>query len=264
MSIDDGQTANYAARTDVGRIREHNEDSYCVNETLGLYVVADGMGGHASGEVASEIAVTVIEQQVKQGNSLLEAIEFAHLAVVQGVKEGAGKAGMGTTVVAILLQADGYTLAWVGDSRAYLWHGGLTPLSKDHSLVQMLLDLKQITEAEARVHPRKNVIYQNLGAMEVEKPQVSIKQGVLYKNQKIILCSDGLTDEIDEQQMSEIIAQASGDEEIAGQLVTAAVDNGGKDNVTVIVVSAPDDVAEKPAQDIVSTGIDEDTLEQGE
>ena len=160
MSIDDGQIVNYAARTDVGRIREHNEDSYCANEKLGLYVIADGMGGHASGEVASDIAVTVIEQQIEQGNSLLEAIELAHLAIVKGVKTGAGKAGMGTTVVAVLLQGDAYTLAWVGDSRAYLWHDGLSQLSKDHSLVQMLLDTKQITEAEARVHPRKNIIYQ--------------------------------------------------------------------------------------------------------
>jgi protein phosphatase len=245
MGIDDGQTANYAARTDVGRVREHNEDCLCVNQALGLYVIADGMGGHASGEVASDIAVTVIEQQVKQGNSLLEAIELAHLAIVKGVKTGAGKAGMGTTVVAVLLQGEAYTLAWVGDSRAYLWHDALSQLSKDHSLVQMLLDTHQLTEAEARVHPRKNIIYQNLGTTAVEKPEVSIKQGTLYKNQKIILCSDGLSDELDEKQMSEVIAQASGDEEIAGQLIAAAIDNGGKDNVSVIVISAPD-AAEKP------------------
>ena len=260
MSIDDGQTANYAARTDVGRIREHNEDSYCANEALGLYVVADGMGGHASGEVASDIVVTVIEQQIEQGNSLLEAIELAHLAIVEGVKTGVGKAGMGTTVVAVLLQGDEYTLAWVGDSRAYLWHDGLSQLSKDHSLVQMLLDTKQITEAEARVHPRKNIIYQSLGATEVEKLDVSVKQGVLYKDQKIILCSDGLSDEVDEKQMSEIIARANDNAAIAGQLVAAAIDNGGKDNVSVIVISAPDGATEMPVQDIASTGIDEDTL----
>ncbi len=248
MNIDDGSTASYAARTDIGRIREHNEDCYCVNEMLGLYVVADGMGGHASGEVASEIAVKAIEQQVKQGDSLVEAIELAHHAIVQGVKTGIGKAGMGTTVVAVLLQGSAYTLAWVGDSRAYLWHDGLSQLSKDHSLVQMLLDSKQITEAEARLHPRKNIIYQSLGAMEVEQAKVSMKQGVLYKNQKIILCSDGLSDEVDAQQMSEIIARSKNNKELVGQLVAAAIDNGGKDNVTVIVVSAPDEAPEKPAR----------------
>ena len=231
------KAANYAARTDVGKIREHNEDNYCVNQDLGLYVVADGMGGHASGEVASEIAVTAIEQRVKQGDSLVEAIEIAHLAIVKGVETGAGKSGMGTTIVAVQLKDDAYTLAWVGDSRAYLWGDAFLQISKDHSLVQMLLDSGQITEAEARVHPRKNIIYQNLGAVEVENLQVSMKQGILYKGQKIILCSDGLSDEVDDEQMREIIAQANGDEEIAEKLVDAAIDNGGNDNVSVIVIS---------------------------
>ena len=254
------QVANYAARTDVGKIREHNEDSYCVNQDLGLYVVADGMGGHASGEVASEIAVTAIEQQIKQGSSLVEAIEIAHLAIVKGVETGAGKPGMGTTVVAVQLQGDAYTLTWVGDSRAYLWDDGLSQISKDHSLVQMLLDSGQITQAEARVHPRKNIIYQNLGAVEVENLQVSMKQGVLYKNQKIILCSDGLSDEVDDEQMSEIIAQTNDNEEVVERLVEAAIDNGGNDNVSVIVISAPVDAPQKPAIDSSHSEMSKDTL----
>lgn len=258
------QAANYAARTDVGKIREHNEDSYCVNQDLGLYVVADGMGGHASGEVASEIAVTAIEHQIKQGDSLVEAIEVAHLAIVKGVETGAGKPGMGTTVVAIQLQDDAYTLAWVGDSRAYLWDDGLSQVSKDHSLVQMLLDTGQITPAEARDHPRKNIIYQNLGAMDVEGLQVSVKQGILYKDQKIILCSDGLSDEVDDEQMGEIIAQTNDNEETVVRLVEAAIDNGGKDNVSVIVVSASSDAAEKPAVDFVQSEMDKDTLVPGQ
>ncbi len=260
IKVDPGQTVNYAARTDVGRIREHNEDCYCVNQALGLYVVADGMGGHASGEVASEIAVTAIEQQIERGSSLVEAIEAAHLAIVQGVKTGAGKSGMGTTVVAVQLLHNTYTLAWVGDSRAYLWYDGLSQISKDHSLVQMLLDSKQITKAEARVHPRKNIIYQSLGAMDVERPKVSIKQGILYRNQKIILCSDGLSDEVDEEQMSEIIAQANDNEELVEQLVAAAIDNGGKDNVSVIVIAAPDDALEKPVGRFLQGEKSKDTL----
>ncbi len=260
MKIDSGQIANHAARTDVGKIREHNEDCYRVNEALGLYVVADGMGGHASGEVASEIAVNAIEHEIKQGRSLVEAIEIAHLEIVKGVSTGAGKSGMGTTVVAVLLQGSAYTLAWVGDSRAYLWDDGLSQISKDHSLVQMLLDSKQITEAEARVHPRKNIIYQNLGAMDVDRPQVSMKQGVLYKNQKIILCSDGLSDEVDDEQMSRIIAQTNNDETLVEQLVAAAIDNGGKDNVSVIAISVPDNAPEKPAQDVSPTEVNKDTL----
>jgi len=260
MNIDLGQAVNYAARTDVGRKREHNEDCYCVNENLGLYVVADGMGGHASGEVASEIAVTTIERQIQQGSTLVDAIEAAHLAIVKGVETGAGKPGMGTTVVAVQLQDNAYTLAWVGDSRAYLWDGSISQISKDHSLVQMLLDSKQITKAEARVHPRKNIIYQNLGSLEVENFQVSMKQGALYKSQKIILCSDGLSDEVDDEQMSEIIAQADSNEEIAKELVDAAINNGGNDNVSVIVISASDDAAEKPAANFIHSEVSKDTL----
>ena len=245
------QAVNYAVRTDVGRIREHNEDDYCVNQDLGLYVVADGMGGHASGEVASAIAVAAIEQQIKQGNSLHEAIEIAHLAILEGVETGAGRPGMGTTVVAVQLQDSAYTLAWLGDSRAYLWAGKLLQISKDHSLVQMLLDSGQITQAEARVHPRKNIIYQNLGAVNAEKLQVSVEHGVLYKNQKIMLCSDGLSDEVDDEQMSEIIAQSNDDDLIVEKLVEAAINNGGKDNVSVIVISASGDAPEDPLAESV-------------
>ncbi len=246
MHMDTGHAVNYAARTDVGRTREHNEDSYCVNAELGLFVVADGMGGHASGEVASEIAVNMIEQQIKQGSSLVEAIENAHLAILKGVRSGLGKPGMGTTVVALLLRGDAYTLAWVGDSRAYLWDEGLSQISKDHSMVQMLIDTGQITKAEARTHPRKNIIYQNLGSAEVEVPQVSVKQGVLYREQAIILCSDGLSDEVEDERISEIVGQADSIEQAAENLVSTAIDNGGNDNISVIIISAPSNAMEKP------------------
>ena len=249
VNTDPIQGVNYAARSDVGRIREHNEDCYCVNAGLGLYVVADGMGGHACGEVASDIAVTTIEQQIDNGCNIVEAIENAHIAILQGVKDGLGRRGMGTTVVAVHLQGDEYTLAWVGDSRAYLWDDGLSQISKDHSMVQMLIDTGQITQEDARTHPRKNVIYQNLGAAEVEVPEVSVKQGTLYKNQKLLLCSDGLSDEIDDRQMSDIVGSASDEAEAAQRLVAAAIDNGGNDNVTVIIISAAVDATEKPLQE---------------
>jgi len=260
VNVDPVQGVNYAARTDVGKIREHNEDCYCVNAELGLYVVADGMGGHASGEVASEIAVTTIDQQIKNGCGMVEAIENAHLAILQGVKNGLGRRGMGTTVVAVQLQGDDYTLAWVGDSRAYLWDDGLSQISKDHSMVQMLIDTGQITKEEARTHPRKNIIYQSLGAAEVKLPQVSVKQGTLYKNQKIILCSDGLSDEIDDQQINKIVSSASDEAEAAEKLVSAAIDNGGNDNVSVIIVSASADALEKLLLDESQKEKNRDTL----
>jgi len=249
VNVDPVQGKNYAARTDVGKVREHNEDCFCVNTALGLYVVADGMGGHASGEVASEIAVTTIEQQVQNGCGLVEAIKAAHLAILQGVESGLGRHGMGTTVVAARLQGDDYVLAWVGDSRAYLWHDGLSQISKDHSMVQMLIDSGQITQQEARTHPRKNIIYQNLGAPEVKVPDVSLKQGTLYKDQKILLCSDGLSDELDDSQIEKIVSSTSDEAEAVEMLVTAAIDNGGNDNVSVVIVSASSEAPEKPLLD---------------
>lgn len=260
MNMGGRQSVKYAVRTDVGKTREHNEDSYCVNTELGLFVVADGMGGHASGEVASDIAVNMIEQQIKQGNSLVEAIENAHLAILKGVRSGLGKRGMGTTVVAVQLRGDAYTLAWVGDSRAYLWDEGLSQISKDHSMVQMLIDTGQITKAEARTHPRKNIIYQNLGSAEVEAPQVSVKQGVLYKGQAIVLCSDGLSDEVEDERISEIVGQADSEEQAAENLVNAAIDNGGNDNVSVIIIAAPDDAVEKSPAEVLQKKLDKDTL----
>ena len=260
VNVDPVQGVNYAARTDVGKVREHNEDCFCVNAELGLYVVADGMGGHASGEVASEIAVTTIEQQIKNGCSMVEAIERAHIAILQGVKSGLGKKGMGTTVVAVQLHGDAYTLAWVGDSRAYLWDDGLMQMTKDHSMVQMLIDTGQITQQEARTHPRKNIIYQNLGAPEVKLPEVSLKQGTLYKDQKIILCSDGLSDEVEDQQIEKIVGSTGSDAEAAEMLVTAAIDNGGNDNVSVIIVSAPVDASTKPLLEESQKEKNRDTL----
>jgi len=254
------QAVKYAAGTDVGKIRDHNEDCFCVNTDMSLYVVADGMGGHASGEVASKIAVTTIEQQIVQGSSLSEAIEAAHLAIIEGVKTGEGKPGMGTTVVAVQLQGNDYTLAWVGDSRAYLWDQGLSQISKDHSLVQMLLDSGQVTQAEARVHPRKNIIYQNLGSVEIDNLQVSVKQGSLYRGQKIILCSDGLSDEVDDEQMAELVACSDNDELIVEKLLAAAINNGGSDNVTVVVISAPEEAESKPAEDVSQSEPDRDTI----
>ncbi len=274
MQTEYGQAVSYAAGTDVGRTREGNEDSYCVNAELGLYVVADGMGGHDSGEVASQIAVDTIEQQVAQGADLALAIERAHQAIIDGVKQGIGKHGMGTTVVAIQVFEDQYTLAWVGDSRAYLWDQGLVQLSRDHSLVQMLLDSGQITEAEARVHPRKNIIYQNLGAEDINDFQVSVKKGNLYKDQKLILCSDGLSDELDDEAISDIVGRGVGrvaarsgaeektsdNSEIVDELIAAALENGGNDNVSLIVISASDSAPDRPELTTTQAGIDKDTL----
>ena len=233
------EEVSYATRTDVGKKRQHNEDCYGVNETLGLYVIADGMGGHASGEVASKIAVAVIEEKVTQGLTLAAAIEQAHLAILEGVKNGEGKKGMGTTIVAVQLHENEYTLAWVGDSRAYIWDGELQQISQDHSYVQKLLDSGAITQEEAITHPNRNIITQSLGA---GAPQITVDHvhGQFSPPQKILLCSDGLTDEVLDGEIAVILEQGGDDQTIVNNLIRSALDHGGKDNVTVLLVSAPD------------------------
>lgn len=147
--------ATFGSRTDVGCVREHNEDSLAVAPPL--YMVCDGMGGHAAGEVASEIAVDVICDRAPahpDASALGQAVEEANLAIIRAAREGVGRAGMGCTCTAAMLEKDKLVIAQVGDSRAYLLHKGqMQQLTRDHSLVADLIEAGQITEAEARVHP---------------------------------------------------------------------------------------------------------------
>ena len=197
-------TRTFGAATDIGKVRRINEDNFFADPELGLWLIADGMGGHADGDVASAIATRVIEEAVRRGDSLEAAIQQAHLAILKSIEEGAGKSGMGTTVVAMLLVGDHYQLAWVGDSRAYLWHesqgdqGGvqLSQISKDQSLVQVLVDIGQITQQQASSHPKKNIITQYVGQPDKERLQVDSTEVALEPGQKILLCSDGLSDEV--------------------------------------------------------------------
>ena len=258
------RVGKYAAMTNVGNVRKHNEDCYRVNTDLGLFAIADGMGGHASGEVASAIAVDTVESQLEQGVSLLAAIEQAHIEILKGVDAGMGKPGMGTTIVAVQLHGDDYTLAWAGDSRAYLWDEGITQISKDHSLVQMLIDSGKINRLQAREHPRRNIIYQNLGAKENRELQVSLRKGVLYRQQKLILCSDGLSDELQDEVIEEIVRngvqQQSSEEEMVSMLVDAALDSGGNDNISVLILSAAESAPERLSGSRMKTDVNVDTL----
>lgn len=235
---------SYGAGTDVGNVRDHNEDCYLAEPLLGLWLVADGMGGHACGEVASDIVVRTIREAVGNGDDLTDAIQRAHEAILESVKKGIGKPGMGSTVVAIHVRGNNYKLAWVGDSRAYLWNGALKQISKDHSLVQMLVDTGNITEKEAMSHPQKNIIYQNLGAQDTGVVNTGVLEGKFYKNQKIILCSDGLSDEIPRSEISEVLGAGGTDQQITDNLISKVLEAVAEDNVTVMVVAAPDDAPE--------------------
>lgn len=235
--------ATLGHRTDVGRVRRHNEDSYAVREDLGLWVVADGMGGAAAGEVASAIAVDVIARQVAGGAKLDAAIAAANRSILDAAAKGRGRAGMGSTVVAAQLKGRDYTVAWVGDARAYLWGGGLRRLSHDHSRIQELLDAGMISAEEARLHPQRSVITRVLGGPDGTAAEAEQVSGSLEPGQGLLLCSDGLTAEVRDEEIARVLngglaANGSG-QAAAEKLVSLALEHGGGDNVTVILIGVP-------------------------
>ena len=230
----------YGAATDTGHLREHNEDTYIALPEHGLWVVADGMGGHDCGEVASAIVVMHIEEQIKAGANFSDALQSAHQAVLSAVEEGIGKTGMGSTVVALKLEDSRYQVAWVGDSRAYLWYDhSLKQLTHDHSVVQQMLDSGEINEQQAIHHPYRNIITQSLGSTYTEQVKVDTVNGRLSGEDKILLCSDGLTGEVSDQQIAEILNSATDNQGAVQHLIDKALENGGSDNITVMLISIP-------------------------
>ena len=253
---------SYAARSDVGSVREHNEDSYLVKTPL--FVVADGMGGHEAGEVASNIAVTTMEAHAPKSTSpeaLAAAVIKANEAVLRGAQDGTGKPGMGTTLTAAFVFEDEATIAQVGDSRAYLLHDGqLQRITRDHSLVADLIEQGRLTEAEARFHPQRSVITRALGSdphMQPDLYTLHIEEG-----DRLLLCSDGLCSMISDEDIEEILLDNPAPAHACDALVEEAIIAGGLDNVTVIVIDPlGDPPSEKDEEDIVEervVGLPED------
>lgn len=225
-----------AGYTDIGQ-RKHNEDSYLIDKDLGLYVVADGVGGLQAGEVASRLVCEVVRQGISDDQSLEEAVVSAHAEVMAATQRGDGRAGMASTVVAARFTGDNYELAWVGDSRIYLWDGELKLLSKDHSYVQSLFDAGQISLAEMDTHPKKNVITQAVGGAS-ESVKVSVNRGTIGEGDSLLLCSDGVSGELTAAQLLEFMSSSNSPDQIARDLVMTAVNAGGKDNATCVYLRA--------------------------
>jgi len=237
--------SEYAQITDVGCVRELNEDSLFSSQ--GLWLVADGMGGHACGEVASQMAAEIISTSFLETGDLTSAIQEAHIKIVDAGKEGVGQAGMGTTVVALATFEKHYQIAWVGDSRAYLWDAkrkNLSQLSEDHSLIVRLVNSGLISKEEAKNHPQRHMITQCLGSVEIEQVKVDIYESEWQANETILLCSDGLSDDVDEETMSKVLAQNVSQSEKLAALTELAKEAGGKDNISIILVESP--VAAEP------------------
>lgn len=230
------------ARTDVGRVRKGNEDSYMAKEPL--FAVADGMGGHQGGEVASSLALETI--QSGQG-ALEELVQKANQAVHERAAGDPGLAGMGTTLTALLVDGEVLRIVHVGDSRAYMLRDGrLQRLTKDHTVVERLVDEGKLTAQEAEIHPQRSILTRALGVDE----RLQVDQAVIEPRpgDRILLCSDGLTGMIGEEAITGILTERSDPQQAADALVDAANEAGGQDNITAVVLDVLEAKGEAPAQ----------------
>jgi len=250
----------YKAVSDVGRKRKGNEDSLFVNPEQHLFVVADGMGGHAAGEIASKVAVDSINEFVcltggdeeitwpfgldenisYDGNRLKTAIRYANRKVLEATKEKSEYEGMATTVAAVLVDGDSGNIGHVGDSRVYLVRDGeISQLTSDHSWVNEQIQSGVISPDQARTHPLRNVVTRALGG----KPdlQVDMQQHKAKAGDILLLCSDGLTTMIPDEEIARLMREAGGDvDKAALSLVSSANAKGGEDNITVLLIRFDD------------------------
>jgi protein phosphatase len=246
----------YGGISDIGRVRKNNEDCFSMDERLGLFLVADGMGGHASGEVASRMAVEIINETYSRpfkgrkgpllgnydptltpaSNRVLSSIRFANMAIFDAAQRKKEYHGMGTTIVALLIQDETATIANVGDSRIYRIREGLIEqLTEDHSLVYQQLKIGLITEEEARTSKAKNIITRALGVMK--NVPIDVDEHVIQEDDRFILCSDGLTDLVKDEEILEIVTNnKEGPSQTCNLLIELANKRGGHDNITVLLV----------------------------
>lgn len=247
-----------AGLTDIGRKRDHNEDSYGLFQETGLYMVADGMGGHAAGELASRIAVDTVSGFVgassgrdditfpfgydrgmgRAANRLVNAVKLANGAVISRASGSPELKGMGTTVVAALVDEGQLYVAHVGDSRAYRFSGGsLSRITTDHSFVEEQVRLGMIAPDKARSHPMRNIITRALGVRQ--EVAIDVSEHVLAPGDMYLLCTDGLTGMVDDREIERVI-NAMGDDlqECVDILIAVANNNGGNDNITAVLIRA--------------------------
>jgi PPM family protein phosphatase len=240
----------YSARTDVGMIRSGNEDNYSAEADTerGLFIVADGMGGHAAGEVASEMAVQILKVQLRDVRELednavdrkvMSALKGANHAIHERTLSEVDKQGMGTTASVLLVAGRTYLIGQVGDSRVYMLRdGALKQLTKDHSYVQEQVDAGFLTPEQARYHPYSNVITRCVGASPEVEPD--IYRGEVRVGDVFLVASDGLTGMVDDRRLQQLLlSRASPDRKVVA-LISEANGRGGLDNITAIVVEVAD------------------------
>jgi serine/threonine protein phosphatase PrpC len=254
-----------AARSDVGMIRSGNEDAFFVlpSKERGVFIVADGMGGHAAGEVASEMAVQIISRELQElrdlhgeeaREHLMDAIRTANRAIYDRTIAESDKQGMGTTTSVLLVAGARYLIGQVGDSRVYLLRdGALRQLTKDHSYVQEQVDAGLLTPEQARYHPYSNVITRCVGAGEEVEPDTF--SGELRMGDVFLVASDGLTGMVDDRRLQQLLLSRASAGRVVDALIAEANYRGGLDNITAVVVQvtavdspqSDEDTDEKPA-----------------
>ncbi len=233
-------TIETGAATDTGCVRSHNEDSYLVRPELGVWVVADGMGGHAAGDVASQIIVTELasvgfstspeDLQVR----FMERLNHAHARIVSHA-QGLGGTTVGATLVGLLAYDDRYVCIWSGDSRIYRMRNGvLTQQTQDHTEVRELFEAGLISADEAAHWPRKNVITRAIGVSDA--PRCDVLQDGLVEGDVFLLCSDGLTEHHDDADLAQALRADTDAQSICDTLIRQTRERGAKDNVTAVVV----------------------------
>jgi len=235
-----------SALSNVGKVRDHNEDAWFTDVDRGIFIVADGLGGCAGGEVASRIVVERLPSLLDTeqspysqdaSNSVEKAINKVNGIVRETGREHLELSGMGSTLVLAMIRGERMLMAHVGDSRAYLLHdGSFTRLTRDHSVIQDMLDNGLITPREAAVHPSRAIVTQCIGTSGKVSPDISHID--FQSGDRLLLCSDGLTNMHSDQDIAAILAQQTRLDTISRDLIQAANDAGGEDNVTVVIVEA--------------------------
>lgn len=245
----------WAAATDVGRVREHNEDSFQAGPRV--FAVADGMGGHAAGEVASALVIEklaeIADSPALTADEVVSAIDAANRAIIRAGLQNPRMLGMGTTLTGLALVAadpengtptgsaerECWAVFNVGDSRVYRLFGSeFSQVTEDHSEVQELVNAGRLTPDEARRYPRRNVVTRSLGTLPPPEADVLVRDVVC--GERFVICSDGLNGELTDDEIAEVLTAAADPDRAAADLVARALDAGGEDNVTVIVVEVLD------------------------
>lgn len=234
----------YAA-TDVGRVREVNQDYiFCSMRPVGklpnLFLVADGMGGHRAGDLASRYTVETLIRNIENSHSdnpitiINDAIIDANTRLLRKASEAEEYSGMGTTLVVCTIIGESMYVANVGDSRLYLYDGKLSQITRDHSLVEEMVALGKLNRDEARKHEKKNVITRAIGG--AKDVMADFFEAELTAGNRIILCSDGLSNMVDDGEIEQVLASSLPIEEKTRQLLGRANENGGKDNIAVVII----------------------------